>query len=500
MRLRSLFAVLLLAGCPGGDGGIGDHCGDRGDCASSLQCVDSACVPKCQRAPDCGDGYSCDKDGICHAATGQLGDSCSSEVDCAAGLACEIDGTATDAQGHLAASCVAQNAGRPAGDTCMHDGDCRNGTCALGHCIDLCADALDCGTGTACELIPRVEAAGAMFAGCLQAHGSLTFPLPVHGPTDFVALPIPSLARSVSVTFSVEDPTQAVGATLVTAPDGTAVVTQQSFGDPVHYTDPVRHQLALGQSVLAMPSSPDAPLLPGVYEMSVASQTAVGSHGSATPSAIAVLKLDTSVILDLHFYFLNFDEHPCLGSVGGQLDAATASTKSFFQSDYLGELRSVFAHAGVPLGTITYEDLRNHPDLDGLNATNAGSLFALGAHAVGINVFFVRTLSPVGLQALGPAPGPAGIAGTPGSGIVIGADTLCYRGWTDVARLTAHELARYMGLYDNVEIDDSPADPRRDPIGDSDTSDANLMYFSELGGTDLSPGQRDILSRSPVLR
>lgn len=500
MRLRSLFVLVLLAGCPGGDGAIGDHCGDRGDCASSLQCVNSTCVPKCQRAPDCGDGYSCDKEGICRVATGQLGDSCSSEVDCAAGLACEIDGTATDAQGHLAASCVMENAGRPAGDTCEHDGDCRNGTCALGHCIDLCVDTRDCGAGTACALIPRVEAAGSMFAGCLQAHGSLTFPLPVHGPTDFVALPIPDAARAVAVTFSVEDPNQAVGATRVTAPDGTAVVTDQKFGDPVHYGDPVRHQLGLGQSVLAMPSSPDAPLVPGVYEMSVASQTVSATPGSATPSATAVIKLDTSVILDLHFYFLNFDEHPCLASFGGQLDAATAGTKTFFQTDYLGELRSVFAHAGVALGTITYEDLRNHPDLDGLDAANAGSLFSLGSHAVGINVFFVRTLSPVGLQALGPAPGPAGLAGTPGSGIVIGADTLCYRSWSDVARLTAHELARYMGLYDNVEIDDTAAAPRRDPIRDSDVSNANLMYFSELGGTDLSPGQRDVLSRSPVLR
>ncbi|MBV8760245.1 MAG: hypothetical protein JO257_23340 [Deltaproteobacteria bacterium] len=503
MRLRTLFALVLLAGCPGA-AGIGDHCGDRGDCASSLQCVDSTCVPKCQRAPDCGDGYSCDKDGICHAATGQLGDSCSSEVDCAAGLACELEGTATDPQGHLAASCVMQNAGRPAGDLCVHDGDCRNGTCALGHCIDLCADTRDCGEGTACALIPRVEATGAMFAGCLQAHGSLVFPLPVHGPSDFVALPIPDSARSVAVTFSVEDPSQAVGATRVTAPDGTTVVTQQGYGDPVHWSDPVRHQLALGQSVLAMPSSPEAPLLPGVYEMSVASQTVTQTAGSATPSAIAVLKLDStvnsSVILDLHFYFLNFDEHPCLESFGGQLDAATARSKAFFQTDYLGQLRSVFAHAGVALGTSTYEDLRNHPDLDGLNAANAGSLFSLGAHAVGINVFFVRTLSPVGLQALGPAPGPAGLAGTRGSGIVIGADTLCYRSWPDVARLTAHELARYMGLYDNVEIDDSDASPRRDPIRDSDISSSNLMYFSELGGTDLSPGQRDILTRSPVLR
>ena len=223
-------------------------------------------------------------------------------------------------------------------------------------------------------------------------------------------------------------------------------------------------------------------------------------HGDENVIRVTDMGFDESVLLDLHFYFLDLDDHPCSAAFGDSLTAATAQTAPFFQNDFLGMLRQVFAHGGVTLGAMTYEDLRDHPDLDGLDVNDAPSLLALGAHDGGINVFFVRTLSPVGLQALGPSPGPAGLAGTPGSGIVMGADTLCYRTWPQVARLTAHELARYMGLYDNVEIDDSDATPRRDPILDSDTSDANLMYFSELGGTDLSPGQRDILSRSPVLR
>ena len=507
MRCGSLLVLVALAGCPGGDGAIGDHCGDRGDCSSSLQCVESTCVPKCGRAPDCGDGYSCDKDGICHAAVGQLGDSCTSEVDCASGLSCELDGIATDAMGHLAASCVTQNAGKPAAAPCSTDGECRNGTCALGHCIDLCSNTLDCGAGTSCALIPRVEAEGSIFAGCLQAHGALRWNLPVHGPSDAVALPIPELydasgfmnvARSVAVTFDVEDVNQAVGATRVTAPDGTLVVTDQSFGDPIHYSDPVRHQLALGQSVLAMPSSPDTPLEPGVYMMQVTSQNATGTNtGTAIPTATAVIKLDSSVILDLHFYFLNFDEHPCATSIGGQLDATAASTQAFFQHDYLIPLRSMFAQAGIALGTLTYEDLRDHPDLDGLDVANAPSLLALGTHEVGINVFFVRSLSPIGLQAYAPAPGPAGLAGTRGSGIIIGGDTLCYRRWDQLARTTAHELARYMGLYDNEDVAGHP-DPIHDD--DADASSANLMFYSELGGTDLSAGQRDILSRSAVLR
>jgi hypothetical protein len=53
-----------------------------------------------------------------------------------------------------------------------------------------------------------------------------------------------------------------------------------------------------------------------------------------------------------------------------------------------------------------------------------------------------------------------------------------------------------MGLYRNVEVDDQ----YRDPISDSNDSPTNLMFYSEHNGTELSSGQREILSRSPVLR
>jgi hypothetical protein len=202
------------------------------------------------------------------------------------------------------------------------------------------------------------------------------------------------------------------------------------------------------------------------------------------------------VILDLQFYFLNFDDFPCASAFAGSLDATTASTAAFFQNDFLGMMRQVFAHGGIALGTLTYEDLRDHSDLDGLDIADASALLKLGAHVDGINVFFVRSLSPVGLQAYGPNPGPAGLAANAESGVIVALDTLCYRSWAEVARLTSHEVARYMGLYDNIELDAT----HTDPIGDSDSSSSNLMFYSELGGTDLSTGQRDILERSGVLR
>jgi hypothetical protein len=336
-----------------------------------------------------------------------------------------------------------------------------------------------------------------MFSACVQAHGTLAWSIPVTGPSEHVLLPVPDSARSIAVTFQVSDEDQKVGAVHVVDPNGVVVVDSPM----TYYTAPVRHRAELGESVLVMPSSPDAPLVPGAYQLDVSSlkplANGLDEPGTATPTMTAVIKLDTSVVLDLHFYFLNAADHPCAAQFGGgALDAALASSASFFQDDFIGSLRTLFAHGGVTIGDVTYQDLPDHPDLDELDTARADALLQLGDRQVGINVFFVRMLAPVGLQAFGPNPGPAGLASTRKSGIAVGLDTLCYRSWSALARLTAHEMARYMGLYDNVEIDAT----HTDPIADSDVSAQNLMFYSELGGIDLSAGQRDILERSAVLR
>ncbi len=509
-RAWGMLVMLTLAGCPGGSAALGDVCSDTSDCASELQCLSGVCVPRCQRGPDCGEGFACDKNGICQSATGAAGETCTSETDCAAGLACEIDGTAKDANGILLASCTAQNATMPADAPCTFDGDCRDGTCALGRCVDLCSTATDCSHTSTCMAIPRVDqtsktAIGA-FNGCLPASGSIRWTIPIAGPSDQVLLPVPSGATSISVLFSVDDPTQLVGATRMVAPDGTLdfkLCTPQTPCDEttVFYANPVRHSPGLGEAVLAMPSSPSAPLQPGMYTVNVSSLRADLAPGSAIPKMTVVAKLDEGVILDFHFHFLDLSDHPCAAQIGpAPLSSTTAPTASFFKDDFLGTMKGIFAHGGVSLGDSTYDDILDHPDLDGLDIADAPSLLALGAYAGGVNVFFVRTLSPVGLEAFGPNPGPAAIAGTAESGIVIGTDTLCYRTWTDVARITAHEVARYMGLYHNVEADSTLTNPQLDPIPDSDDTNNNLMYYSEFGGVDLSVGQRDILSRSAVLR
>jgi hypothetical protein len=81
------------------------------------------------------------------------------------------------------------------------------------------------------------------------------------------------------------------------------------------------------------------------------------------------------------------------------------------------------------------------------------------------------------------------------SGVIVALDSLCYQPWDQLARLTAHEIAKYMGLYENVDLDGNP-----DPISDTDSSTNNLMFNSVLGGTALSPDQRSILAHSVVLQ
>jgi hypothetical protein len=435
-------------------------------------------------------------------------------------LSCQLDGAALDTDNRPLSSCTAELSARPAGATCTRDGDCRNGTCALGHCIDLCRQTRDCGDGNSCAIIPSELGGNAQYWGCLPSRGTLTWPIPVTSSSVEILLPVPHVARSAELVMSVDDLSQKVGASSVLSPAGARIYSMPCSpllpSDPPcdqtraldqYFENQVRHQPGLGQSVLSLPSGGAAQLRPGIYRIEVSSFRSNDTPGSAIPHVTAVVRLDAGAILDLHFFFLDLDEHPCAAMTNNAaLDASTAPTAAFFQKDYLGELRAVFKGAELTLGSPTYEDIGDHPELDGLDLADAGSLLALGKYPTGINVFFVRSLSPVGLQAIGPNPGPAGLGGTRQSGIVIGLDTLCYRDWTAMARLTAHEIARYMGLYHNVELETAQHPTWRDPIDDSDGSSNNLMFFSErsaLGtglGDELSAGQRDILLRSAVLQ
>jgi hypothetical protein len=502
-----LAALALVAGCPGGNRSIGEACSSVSDCQGGLQCLDHRCVPACARHTDCGDGYEC-VDGQCYVSSGALGSACAREVDCAPGLACHLDPTDIDGDGVLTATCQPDISGGVLGQACAADTDCRDGTCALGRCIDLCAADTDCPAEHVCSTIPRVvrdDTTGAesflgSFLGCLPAHGTITYDLPVGAPLTDTFLPVPGNARSIALIMSVTDTTQLVGASRIAAPTGELLYQLPTTPEDrtAYYANPIRHEPLPGLSVLLLPQTPSLPLTPGAYQFSLGSFRADYTPASDIPRATVVAKLDTGSILDIHFYFVDLGDHPCAAALdGGDLDATSAKTSPSFQTAYLPQLRNIFARAGIALGTFTYDDVSDmHPDLEGLEAGNLGALLSLSTHEGGVSVFFVRTLSPAGMLALvGGTPGTPGMAGTAASGVVVSVDALCYRSWETMARVTAHGIARHLGLFRNKE-----PDGHEDPIPDSNDQPTNLMYYSEFGGTDLSDMQRTVLRSSPVLR
>lgn len=498
--LLGLLAVLAAACAT--DGKLGAACDSHGDCRSDLQCQNQVCVARCARGPDCGDGYACRADGICSVATVASGDPCASETECAAGLACRLDGSDTDRDGALSATCTKDRSAGAFGSPCTEDVECRHGACALGRCVDLCASDRDCARGSVCMRIPRVEADGAAFRGCLPERDTIEWNIEPTAPVAEVLVPVPDRARGVSLTMTVEDDSQLVGATYLTAPGSSGGGRLLFDLGADYYANLVRHRPSNGVSVIQIPSSTGSQIVPGAYRLSLSSLRPNGETGSAVPRLRVAMALGPASIperslrpiLALHFHFVDLEDHPCRSKFpdGAKFDAATVAGSPRFEQ-YLQDLRNLLPD--LALAEPTYDNLPAKNVRDNIAPEHVRPLLKQGGYANGVNVFFVRSLSPAGTRALGPTPGPTGIKGTGASGIILSMEQLCYVSWHDFARTTAHQLARYLGLFPNLDAND-----KTDPIDDTGIETTNLMFFSDQGGTFLTKGQRDILVASPVLQ
>ncbi len=489
-----LLGLLLVgaAGCPNPGRGLGEECSSTGDCRDELQCLGETCTPLCQTHSACGDGYLCDGAGICNLVFSAIGDPCRRELDCGPGQACVLDAVDSDSDGVLAATCQDDQPGVVTGGACEQDDDCRNHICALGRCTQLCIDDSDC-PDLACATLPRPGPTGApTFQGCLQGSGTLSTSIEMTAAHQDIQVVVPSNAISFAVVAEIDDDSQRVGASYIESPSGTPLY-RTPFGPDEFYDNALRHRPARAISTIVVPNTPALAIETGAYQFSIGSFFEAGA-GTAVPEVTVVYKLGPATTLDLHLNFLNLEDHPC--SDVDQLDATSAQEAGDFHTVYLAELRRILASAGITVGRITYRDIDNRPDLDGLNLDNLADLLRLDQDSDGISIFFVRSINPTGVVAIsGGNPGPPLLAGSAASGIAVSVDTLCYRHWPVIARASAHEIARYLGLFRNVEPDGKP-----DPIPDSDTATTNLMHFSEESvGTELSDGQRTVLHLHPGL-
>ena len=488
-------AGMASSGCSGG-GSVGAACESHDDCGPALQCASNVCTRLCRRALDCGDGAACNAGGYCIVGNSRAGDTCIAETACSPGLACVLDSTDVDRDGVMQATCTPDRQGHALGSPCADDAECRNGTCALGHCVDLCVNDRDCGAGQVCTSVPRVEAGGAQFFGCVLNQGTLTFELPAQGAVQKTLLAVPGNARSVSLLMTLDDQNQRVGLTKVVSPRGRLLYTLP-IQQPDYYENLLRHIPDRGLSVALLPSSLDTEFEHGPYALELQSFR-LGQPGSATPRTMVAMKMGEGALLDLHLKFVNLAEHPCRDQMLAQstvLNAETARRDTAFQQYFISTLRTLLGRGSVTIGDITFEDVVGHPELDAITQESAAALFEQTSTADGVTLYFVRSIAPAGLAAIGPAPGPVGLAGTSRSGIALTMEAMCYRSWSQLARTAAHEIAGYLGLYPNRDIDDG-----LDPLSDTDDGSENLMFYSELGGVSLTPGQGQIMQRSPALR
>lgn len=512
-RAAQLLAVLLVgAGACGGGAGIGERCDSLSECAGHLQCLDHTCVPRCERHADCGDGHVCRPDGICEVVESQIDDFCEREIDCGPGQYCRLEDNDPEQDGLLVGSCQEEQNGGVLGSPCSGatqaeaDAQCRQGTCALGRCVFMCVDQppevedLDCPAEHVCSTIPRqiapLPAPVPAFYGCLPDRGDIVYEIPTDETFESnIFVPVPGVARSFALVMSVEDERQLVGAVALRSPSGVTLYEGPPTTREEYFANPVRHDVAPGIATLVMPQVmpllPDEdPLEDGAYFVDVGSAVDV-------PKVEVIYKLDEAVRLDLHLYFLDLTTHPC-PRMAQVTDAVAAQTSSDFQ-DYLSDLFVIFSNAGVilDLTEATYTDIPGRGDLDGLDSSRLGDLLELSSHEGGVHLFFVRSIAPAGIEGLaGGPPMPPGRPGTRASGVAIATDTLCYADWSYLARTTAHEIARGLGLQRSVEPDGYV-----DQIDDSDFETDNLMYFSDRGDPvlRLSDGQKAILRRNPVL-
>ncbi len=454
-------------------------------------------MPQCVQNSDCGDGYICASNGSCQPVISAIGDSCKSEWDCGLGQGCVLDDALADPSGSkiLSATCQEQGTGSNVGSLCSVDEDCRNSLCTLGHCSQLCEVNSDCPSGTGCELIPRlIPGDSVLFKGCLQSTGVLQTEIKMSSPAERLRILVPSSAQSLTLVAQVADDVHFVGATRVVSPRGELLYSGSTELAQI-LANPIRYFRQRRISTLMIPNSNTFDLETGVYQIDVASTLPPVAPGTAIPKVQVFYKLDTSRKLDLHFYFLDLDNHPCRAQFDvDTIDATTAQDSKDFQ-DYVGELSTILASADIEVGTKSYTDI-DRADLDGIVDDDLEDLFRLADNDSGMAVFFVRSLSPDGVQAQnGGTPGPARMPHTSASGIAVSMDTLCYRPWSALARVTAHTIAGQMGLWNNRDPQGSP-----DPISDTDGSTDNLMFFGEFGGTTLSPGQKSVLGNYPGLR
>lgn len=488
-------------------------CGEGATCLAQRG-ADSFCAADCVTDDDCREGYACGTFGrfndpnrprMCTPITGAAdGEACEGRRDCQSGMCLDWPGGYCTTYGCRSS------------DECSNIGGVENVCLSAGGgftlCVRSCETAADCRENYLCEDIGGGESVcvedpsqpfdEAVFVdnplniqcGLTPSNGSLTLDYTIS--PDAISYMVTPLTRDGAPL----DPRRLV------MPDG---VNKNFTGSRQIFLYPA--------SFLASMNPTLVPMAPAFDDMF---QTGANQYLLRTDAAevcyYTLEKTAPGTTLDLNVYIVD---------VNG-VTAATAGEDANF-TEVLDEVARIYGQVGVEVGQHRFYDvsaddaarfgvLRSETEVPELLKRSVRPGDDL-ASVLSVNVFFVGEFAMRGTIGISYGlPGPAGLHGTHGSGVVFTAEYMgrsiedalgdSTNGNKYTALLLAHEVGHWLGLFHTTEQGGQMHDPLTDtpqcnnPNRADDCPDwGNLMFpFAGAGNVQMSEQQGYTLKMNPV--
>lgn len=488
-------------------------CADDSDCnGDGARCVGleegPRCLAPCRRAAQCREGYTCqllDEDGgVCVPFVDDPrrvdAEPCDADEDCRGG---------TCLRGDEWPDGYCTTLGCQRFTDCARGG--QNNRCLLqpdqNYCVRDCSQGTDCRDGYVC----RPTGGGSGF--CAADRTTL-----VETPDEF-DLPFPltcvqSVGGQVRIDYTI--PAGTDGYMIVPfSRDGRTVSPRRVTGPDglvIDFRGENRFQIIVSSlfpfiNPLVVPGAPRH-----------ADQLRAGDH---------TLEVETTSA-DLCWYLLTraapgvvLDVNVHLVATFGREEQELADSPEL--AGVLDALDDLFAGVGLRVGRIrvvsvaestrnAFNVLRSVRDVEQLVATSRQP-GATEADALSLNIFFVAAFdipgAPGVLGISAGLPGPAGLHGTPASGVTLAAPFLFQPGSSFALEriVLAHEVGHYLGLFHTTEQDAATFDPLADtpecrggfPTACADRT--NLMFpFADIDHTVVTSDQGAQMRANPMVR
>ncbi|MBX2801511.1 MAG: hypothetical protein KTR31_27790 [Myxococcales bacterium] len=220
-------------------------------------------------------------------------------------------------------------------------------------------------------------------------------------------------------------------------------------------------------------------------------------------------------VVDINLIFVGLDD---LDAGSAAQDADLASMLSTFVDIYAAagiEIGNVFAVDAPPQVASEFAIIETDSEIAALVATSEPP--GLDDEALlSVNVFLVAEIALAQGNVLGISqgiPGPAGLHGSPGSGVVVTAENLRFAGGGPfTGQVMAHEVGHWLGLFHTTETRGT-VDPIPDTPGCLDIQQRvgaqidgcpdrfNMMFpFADPAAQTMTTQQADVLVANPVTR